>query len=267
MSMRQLMAVMVTCWMALAGVAGQAWGEASTNLDRDNGGADVGILPAGMELCPRTPCSLLTSLVGTVVFEGGLPVESAVLVNDQGGKGVSGVNGAFSLQLEVAKGTTSLTLAAVASVGGVTYTGSKQVSRLEPGSMTDVGAITVTSGGCAGEFAWLPTFGGAPGVSDSVNALTVFDDGLGGGPALYAGGNFTTAGEVSANFIAKWGCAVSAAPCPADLNGDGTVDISDLFAVLAAWGACDGCPQDLTGDGVVDLSDLLEVLSAWGECS
>ena len=36
----------------------------------------------------------------------------------------------------------------------------------------------------------------------SVQALTVFDDG--GGPALYAGGHFTTAGGVAANRIAKW---------------------------------------------------------------
>ena len=36
----------------------------------------------------------------------------------------------------------------------------------------------------------------------SVRALTVFDDG--GGPALYAGGDFTTAGGVAANRIAKW---------------------------------------------------------------
>jgi hypothetical protein len=35
-----------------------------------------------------------------------------------------------------------------------------------------------------------------------VSALTVFDDG--GGPALYAGGDFTTAGGATANNIAKW---------------------------------------------------------------
>jgi hypothetical protein len=35
-----------------------------------------------------------------------------------------------------------------------------------------------------------------------VVALTVFDDGT--GPALYAGGAFTSAGGVSANRIAKW---------------------------------------------------------------
>ena len=36
----------------------------------------------------------------------------------------------------------------------------------------------------------------------SVHALTAFDDG--NGPALYAGGTFTTAGSVAANRVAKW---------------------------------------------------------------
>ena len=36
----------------------------------------------------------------------------------------------------------------------------------------------------------------------TVNALTIFDDGS--GRALYAGGNFTIAGDVAANWIAKW---------------------------------------------------------------
>jgi hypothetical protein len=40
-----------------------------------------------------------------------------------------------------------------------------------------------------------------------VNALIVFDDGT--GPALYAGGAFTTAGGVSANRIAKWNGSTS----------------------------------------------------------
>jgi murein DD-endopeptidase MepM/ murein hydrolase activator NlpD len=49
---------------------------------------------------------------------------------------------------------------------------------------------------------WTP-LGSGIGTSDAtVNALSVFDDG--NGPALYAGGNFTTAGGVSASSIAKW---------------------------------------------------------------
>jgi len=39
-------------------------------------------------------------------------------------------------------------------------------------------------------------------MNNWVGALTVFDDGS--GPALYAGGNFTIAGGVAANRVAKW---------------------------------------------------------------
>ncbi len=52
--------------------------------------------------------------------------------------------------------------------------------------------------------------------------------------------------------------------CPADITGDGTVDVLDLLEVLSQWGA-DGS-ADITGDGVVDVLDLLEVLAAWGPC-
>jgi hypothetical protein len=41
-------------------------------------------------------------------------------------------------------------------------------------------------------------------MSLAVNALTVFDDGRGSGPALYAGGRFTSAGATPANRIARW---------------------------------------------------------------
>ena len=56
-------------------------------------------------------------------------------------------------------------------------------------------------------------------------------------------------------------------PCVGDVNSDGTVDIDDLFAILAAWGPCDGCPEDVNADGVVDIDDIFEVLANWGPCS
>lgn len=52
-----------------------------------------------------------------------------------------------------------------------------------------------------------------------------------------------------------------------DLNGDGTVDGLDLFALLAAWGPSpkdDVCLADFNGDGVVDGNDLLFLLANWG---
>jgi plastocyanin len=54
--------------------------------------------------------------------------------------------------------------------------------------------------------------------------------------------------------------------CPADINGDGAVDITDLLGLIGAWGACDGCPEDIDGSGAVDITDLLTVIGAWGDC-
>ena len=56
----------------------------------------------------------------------------------------------------------------------------------------------------------------------------------------------------------------TAPPCPADITGDGVVDVLDLLEVLAQWGGSGSA--DITGDGVVDVLDLLEVLAAWGPC-
>jgi hypothetical protein len=49
---------------------------------------------------------------------------------------------------------------------------------------------------------------------------------------------------------------------PADINGDGVVDVQDLLIVLADWGGTSG-PADINGDGVVDVQDLLLLLAAW----
>ena len=42
------------------------------------------------------------------------------------------------------------------------------------------------------------------GMNGSVVALEVFDDGSGSGPALYVGGDFTVAGVILADRIARW---------------------------------------------------------------
>jgi len=52
-----------------------------------------------------------------------------------------------------------------------------------------------------------------------------------------------------------------------DVNGDNTIDDTDLLAGLFAMGqSCPlGCPEDLTGDGVVDDADLLIVMFHSGQ--
>jgi len=56
-----------------------------------------------------------------------------------------------------------------------------------------------------------------------------------------------------------------------DITGDNVVNVSDLLAVIAAWGPCGDpkdCPADIapppTGDGQVNVSDLLMVVANWG---
>jgi hypothetical protein len=73
--------------------------------------------------------------------------------------------------------------------------------------------------------AWSATFGGQPGLGASTAfALAAFDDGS--GPALVAGGDFTSAGGVSANRIAKWNGASWSA------LGSGMNDTVEALAVF-----------------------------------
>ncbi|MGA1709257.1 MAG: hypothetical protein ACO4CI_11285, partial [Phycisphaerales bacterium] len=79
-----------------------------------------------------------------------------------------------------------------------------------------------------------------------------------------------------AGLIVRWSAAgVSKAVVPdvawshggvvvsPDLDGDGFVGGSDLAAMLASWGDCEGCPADLDGDGTVGGGDLATLLAAW----
>jgi hypothetical protein len=54
-------------------------------------------------------------------------------------------------------------------------------------------------------------------------------------------------------------------PCPADFDGSGAVNVTDLLQLLGAWGQSGG-PEDLNGDGVVNVLDLLVLLDQWGVC-
>ena len=51
---------------------------------------------------------------------------------------------------------------------------------------------------------------------------------------------------------------------PADINGDGLVDVNDLLMVIGGWGPCSlFCPADINDDGNVDVIDLLLVIQDW----
>jgi hypothetical protein len=52
--------------------------------------------------------------------------------------------------------------------------------------------------------------------------------------------------------------------CPADLTGDGLVDVNDLLEIIAQYG--DPGSGDLDNDGIVDADDILAAIAAWGVC-
>ena len=54
---------------------------------------------------------------------------------------------------------------------------------------------------------------------------------------------------------------------PGDLDGDGTVGITDFLLLLGAWGPCGecgACLADIDGDCQVGINDMLILLGAWG---
>jgi hypothetical protein len=53
-----------------------------------------------------------------------------------------------------------------------------------------------------------------------------------------------------------------------DVNGDGTVDVTDLLQVMLAWGPCPipcppGCLGDADGDCTAGIADLITVIIGW----
>jgi hypothetical protein len=99
--------------------------------------------------------------------------------------------------------------------GGIGFPGVEALAVFDDGSgggpaLYAGGAFTGAGGAAASHIArwdgasWSAVGSGVDGTNDDVQALAVFDDGSGGGPALYVGGDFTTAGGIVANGIAKW---------------------------------------------------------------
>ncbi len=96
---------------------------------------------------------------------------------------------------------------------------------------------------------------------------------FGVGPQSGRRSSINDAGDVglSIDFTNGDGAVVVAQfpdPCPGDLNGDGTVDATDLAILLGGWGVFGpvGTGGDVDRDGDTDALDLGVLLGAWGPC-
>ncbi|TVQ65376.1 MAG: hypothetical protein EA379_00150 [Phycisphaerales bacterium] len=154
------------------------------------------------------------------------------------------------------------------------------------GEFTNAGGFAASNVARWDGAAWSTLGSGVGGVL--VDALAVYDDGSGAGPALYAGGFFTTAGGASAMSIARWSGGswsslqsgmtgfVHALCAFDDRSGAGpALYVGGDFATsaagdarLAKWQGCApgvDCPADITNDCRVDFDDLAIVLSNFGQ--
>lgn len=78
---------------------------------------------------------------------------------------------------------------------------------------------------------------------------------------VLSGGSFTLQGGFWRTELAP--------PCPGDLDGNGSVDLSDLAGMLSAFGSINGdvnyiLSADLDNDGDIDLADLAGLLALFG---
>jgi hypothetical protein len=100
--------------------------------------------------------------------------------------------------------------------------------------------------------AWLPTFGAEPGLNGEARAAVTFD--AGSGPKLYVGGDFTSAGGVTANRIACWdGASWSAV----DIGLSGPVN------ALAVFDDGSGPALYLGGEFFQTLAQPLSFIARW----
>lgn len=112
----------------------------------------------------------------------------------------------------------------------------------------------LASGGAATQFTnrtpeITPSLGGLV-----VNQIVSFGEDANGEMYIVDQGSGGTSGQVFK--------IVSA--CPADINGDGTINVLDLIDMLLQFGMVGCSPTDVNGDGTTNVLDLIELLLLFG---
>lgn len=178
---------------------------------------------------------------------------SVVLAAPQDDENVPG-NGLYlhlidELEIELPPGDYWLTVHGINSTGGATPS--------TFGWMTHASNGINNLDGLGAPFTWRCTMFPAPGFFAFTSPLLAINPSYGGDPRDLYNTSFRILGEPGALL-----CVGDIEP----VGGDGAVNVIDLLAVIAAWGACGSCSADLNGDGLVNVSDLLSVIAAWGPC-
>lgn len=228
--MNRICSVSLNVCMALG-----TWASAQThapcsgdlNRDGDVDGADIGLL-----LLQWGPCdgAELATVTGEVAGPSGQAVAGASVTSSTGQSTNTDESGAFSLPVEVGEAGEEVLITVFASSFDPPLVGVVRTSPLMPGDHIDLGRIRMVTYavGCSNAD-WVSLCVGMPDSNAYIAALAVFDDGT--GPALYAGGRFTSAGGAAATNIARWNGSAWQTPS----NAAWTVNGRDPVSAMAVF--------------------------------
>ncbi|MFO0828933.1 MAG: hypothetical protein U0572_12400 [Phycisphaerales bacterium] len=136
------------------------------------------------------------------------------------------------------------------------------------------GSVIVSTCGAADYDTRLAVYNGCPGSGGSLVACNDDAPGCAGltSKVTFSGtcgarywirvGGYSGSGTGAITISTTGTCQ---APCPTDLNGDGTTNGADLAMVLGGWGSSG--VSDLDGDGTTNGADLAILLGGWGPCA
>ena len=156
-----------------------------------------------------------------------------------------------------ANSTTSATVSVTADNAAPTAPGNFQTTGNSLNSISLSWAASSDNNGVTG---YRLSRNGTVVTTTSGSTLSYADNGLAASTtysyslvALDAAGNVSTAATLS---------AATRTATPGDINGDGSVNITDLSILLSDWLTSDP-GSDLNSDGIVDIFDLSILLSRW----
>lgn len=91
------------------------------------------------------------------------------------------------------------------------------------------------------------------------NVFGAFTFDAGEGPAMHIGGSFTSAGGLTANRVVS----LVGAGCPADLTGEGDLNIDDVLAFVDGFATMDPVADFAPPAGVFNIDDVIAYLDAF----
>ena len=157
------------------------------------------------------------------------------------------------------------TVASATSVGDVANPG-QDVANYLSGADWNGQNGNVTTVGSGGSTSFYGAFDMNGNVWEWNETLFGSSRGLRGGSFLNDGRGLPSSFRFSSNPTFEFNVdgfrLASPVPCPADFNGDDTVNILDVMAFIADWNAT-GPSADYNDDGAINILDVLAFITVW----